>query len=266
MSTALQWTPLAADTRATSDAGAHMVVDLATAPEVAAEVAAPRAPLRFRAARVLLAVLLAALVTVVLAGVYDDTANALVAGHLRLVIAAFLAGLLAVVALRAPLGGPGVADARSPRTRTRRRGSRRRSNPRRSLPEPTPPGARARHRTWQHRSPRRRRRGSRRRRCSAGPQPRGHPGRGGPAARSGAPRGRSEGRGAGPPRAAKGPGHDARHARGRRRPARVTWPWPGWRRRWSGSPRTAASSGRCSRRSPQARGRSSSRRRCRSPR
>jgi hypothetical protein len=88
-----------------------MVVDLATAPEVSAEVATPRAPLRFRAARVLLVVLLAAVVTVVVAGMYDDTANALVAGHLRLLIAAFGAGLLVVVALRAPLPGPAVADA-----------------------------------------------------------------------------------------------------------------------------------------------------------
>lgn len=88
-----------------------MVVDLATAPEVTAQVTAPRPPLRFQAARVLLVVLVAAVVTVVLAGVYDDTANALVAGHLRLLIAAFLAGLLAVVALRAPLRRPAAADA-----------------------------------------------------------------------------------------------------------------------------------------------------------
>lgn len=87
-----------------------MVVDLATAPEVTAEVAAPQPPLRFRAARVLLGVLLAAVVTVVVAGAYDDTANALVAGHLRLLIATLLAGLLAVVALRAPLRRPAAAD------------------------------------------------------------------------------------------------------------------------------------------------------------
>ncbi len=86
-----------------------MVVDLATAPEVTVEQAAPRPPLRFRAARVLLVVLLVTVVAVVAAGVYDDTANALIAGHLGVVAGAFLAGLLAVVALRAPLRRPGAA-------------------------------------------------------------------------------------------------------------------------------------------------------------
>ena len=50
------------------------------------------------------------MVAVVVAGVYDDAANRLIADHLGLVAGAVLAGLLMVVALRAPLRRPGALD------------------------------------------------------------------------------------------------------------------------------------------------------------
>ena len=80
-----------------------MLVDLATRPEVAAEEAAPRTPLRRRAARVLIVVLPVSVAAVVLAGVYDAAANRMIADHLGLMAGVLLAGLLTVGALWAPL-------------------------------------------------------------------------------------------------------------------------------------------------------------------